>query len=174
MAQNYCLITWVNTVYTNQYLNDMKASKTSVRQTLEHYCVCTMRSITWKTQLFHLSRSQEKRSRTKQKTDTTSKQRLPHKSWWVKCDTFYLRIYQSPIHAYSKSYLLDLVLVLGLYSWDSSSMPFCLLYQSNKVRRIEGRQYSESELIELITYWENKTNKQMKCCTSFPSSFKKY
>lgn len=77
------------------------------------------------------------------------------------------------MYAYSKSYLLDFVLVLGLYSWDSSSMPFCLLYQSNKVRRIEGRQYSESELIELITYGENETNQQINWCSSSPSSLKK-
>jgi hypothetical protein len=51
-------------------------------------------------------------------------------------------------------YLFDLLLVLGLYSCDSSSMPFCLLNQSNSVLRMEGRQYSERELMELMTYRE--------------------
>lgn len=55
-----------------------------------------------------------------------------------------------------RKYLLDLLLVLGLYSCDSSSMPFCLLYQSNSVRRIEGRQYSERELMELMTFRERE------------------
>lgn len=91
----------------------------------------------------------------------------------MKYNTFYLRICQKCTYAYSKSYLLDLVLVLGLYSWDSSSMPFCLLYQSNKVRRIEGRQYSESELIELITYGENTTNQWINWCSKFPLLLKK-
>lgn len=54
-------------------------------------------------------------------------------------------------------YLFDLLLVLGLYSCDSSSMPFCLLYQSNSVRRMEGRQYSERELMELMTFRERET-----------------
>lgn len=58
-------------------------------------------------------------------------------------------------------YLLDLLLVLGLYSCDSSSMPFCLLYQSNNVRRMEGRQYSERELIELMTYREKQVIKKL-------------
>lgn len=52
---------------------------------------------------------------------------------------------------HEREYLLDLLLVRGLYSCDSSSMPFCLLYQSNSVRSIEGRQYSERELMELMT-----------------------
>lgn len=56
-------------------------------------------------------------------------------------------------------YLFDLLLVLGLYSCDSSSMSFCLLYQSNNVRRMEGRQYSERELIELMTYREKQVIK---------------
>ena len=56
-------------------------------------------------------------------------------------------------------YLFDLLLVLGLYSCDSSSMPFCLLYQSNNVRRMEGRQYSERELIELMIYREKQVIK---------------
>lgn len=49
------------------------------------------------------------------------------------------------------SHFFDLVLALGRYSWDSSSRPFCLLYQSNKVLRIDGRQYSARELIVLIS-----------------------
>lgn len=58
-------------------------------------------------------------------------------------------------------YLFDLLLVLGLYSCDSSSMPFCLLYQSNNVRRMEGRQYSERELIELMTCTEKRAIKRL-------------
>lgn len=52
------------------------------------------------------------------------------------------------------SYFFDLVLALGRYSWDSSSRPFCLLYQSNRVLRIDGRQYSARELMELINCGE--------------------
>lgn len=48
------------------------------------------------------------------------------------------------------AHFFDLVLALGRYSWDSSSRPFCLLYQSNRVLRMDGRQYSAKELIELI------------------------
>lgn len=48
------------------------------------------------------------------------------------------------------AYFFDLVLALGRYSWDSSSRPFCLLYQSNRVFRMDGRQYSAKELMELI------------------------
>lgn len=169
MAQNYCSITWVNTVYTNWCLN-MKASKTSVRQLQQHCCVWTMRSIMWKTQFFHPSRSQRRVPGTRWKMTQLSRNCYLTKAdgWNVTHLTLEFINY-----TYSKSYLLDLVLVLGLYSWDSSSMPFCLLYQSNKVRKIEGRQYSESELIELITYWENTTNQQMECCSSFLSSLKR-
>lgn len=49
------------------------------------------------------------------------------------------------------THFLDLVFALGLYSCTSSSSPFCLLYQSNKVRRMEGRQYSAKELMVLIS-----------------------
>ena len=59
-------------------------------------------------------------------------------------------------NSFNNSYFLDLVLALGRYSCNSSSSPFCLLYQSNKVRRMEGRQYSAKELMELIN-WKNKT-----------------
>ena len=73
----------------------------------------------------------------------------------------------NPHNLYIKEmYLLDLLLVLGLYSCDSSSMPFCLLYQSNNVRRMEGRQYSERELIELMTYREKQVIK--KACVALP------
>lgn len=54
------------------------------------------------------------------------------------------------IEPFVSSHFLDLVLALGRYSWDSSSRPFCLLYQSNRVLRMDGRQYSARELIELI------------------------
>ena len=46
--------------------------------------------------------------------------------------------------------LLDLVLARGRYSWDSSSSPFCRLYQSNRVLRMDGRQYSAREHMVLI------------------------
>lgn len=49
-------------------------------------------------------------------------------------------------------HFLDLVLALGRYSCSSSSSPFCLLYQSKRVRRMEGRQYSARELMVLISY----------------------
>lgn len=49
------------------------------------------------------------------------------------------------------THFLDLMFALGLYSCTSSSSPFCLLYQSNKVRRMEGRQYSAKELMVLIS-----------------------
>lgn len=55
---------------------------------------------------------------------------------------------------------MDLVLARGLYSWDSSSRPFCLLYQSKSVRRMEGRQYSASELILLIS-WDKHIQKNV-------------
>lgn len=48
-------------------------------------------------------------------------------------------------------HFFDLVLALGRYSWDSSSRPFCLLYQSKRVLNIDGRQYSARELILLIS-----------------------
>lgn len=54
-----------------------------------------------------------------------------------------------------RTYFLDFVFDRGLYSWDSSSTPFCLLYQSNRVRKIDGRQYSAKELIVLIN-WKKK------------------
>lgn len=59
VAQNYYPIAWVNTVYTNWYLNDMKASKTKLRQ-LQHHCyVWTMRSKTWKTQFSSIKKPRE-------------------------------------------------------------------------------------------------------------------
>lgn len=52
-------------------------------------------------------------------------------------------------------HFFDLVLALGRYSCDSSSRPFCLLYQSNRVLRMDGRQYSARELMELISCGRN-------------------
>lgn len=69
--------------------------------------------------------------------------------------------HHNPHNSYRKEmYLFDLLLVLGLYSCDSSSMPFCLLYQSNSVCRMEGRQYSQRELIELTTCREKQVIKR--------------
>lgn len=72
----------------------------------------------------------------------------------------YLKIIFSksiPTMSLISSHFLDLVLALGRYSWDSSSRPFCLLYQSNRVLRMDGRQYSARELIELINCREAET-----------------
>lgn len=57
-------------------------------------------------------------------------------------------------------HFLDLVLALGRYSCDSSSRPFCLLYQSNRVLRMDGRQYSARELMELISCGRNISKEQ--------------
>lgn len=62
----------------------------------------------------------------------------------------YVDVYLCKMYICVSAHPLDLVLERGLYSYDSSSVPLCLLYQSNNVRNSEGKQCSAMELIELI------------------------